>query len=360
MKLSPGRSKRTAWQGLLAGGIVVVLSLLWFAPRASAQAAPTPVFNNSTVTIVLPTHVVAGQPATLAVLGADGKLARGVDVDLGNDLHVRTDPVGRAYFTVPSGADYLIAKSQGASAAALVDSSAPASPAGALIVPPQASIVDSFPICGGAFHGDAESNRVTLGGEPALVLAASPECLVVLASDQSMPGPAAVSVKTADRSWAGTTSLVSLRYESAQPPLAAQKKSHLRVIAEGTREPVLIRLHNETPGILTFTRGDEQLLRTSGGEINVAEFEVDAIRSGNYSFHAQIVAPPRPADAVRFLAAAVPLAGPDLSKQLKKLSDKLRHHPRDARKAAASLDAILNVVVSSNLRTLLVAARACL
>jgi len=359
MKFSRARFKRNVFRKELARGFFPALLLLALAQSTFAQLAASSAPPPSTVTIVLPPHVVAGQPATLAVL-AGGKLAPGVDVDLGNDLRVRTDPVGRAYFTVPSGTDYLIAKAQGASAATLVDNTSPSSAAGTLDVPAQVSIADIFPICGQGFQGDAESNRVTLGGEPALVLAASPECFVVLASNQSMPGLVAVSVKTGNRTWAGATDLVSLRYESAQPPLAAQKKSRLRVFAEGTREPVRLSLHNETPGVLQFTRGDDQATRTSGGEINVAEFEVVAIRSGNYSFRAQIVESPRAADAVRFLNAAEPLASQDLGKQLRKLSGRLKHHPRDAEKLAPQLDAILKVVVASNLRTLLVAARNCL
>lgn len=348
--LAPGRV-------LLAGGIFLAL-LMEGAPPASAQSAAADSAENAwTVTIVLPPHLVAEQAATLAVLSADGKLARGVEVDLGNGLRVRTDPAGRAYFTVPADQEYLLAKSQGSSAVALVDSSASAT---GIVVPPRVSIADGFSVCGGGFRGDAESNHVTLGGQPALVLASSPECIVVLAPAQSMPGATVVSVKTPDHERTGTTALVSLQYESALPPLAAQKKSRLRVVAEGTRQPVLIRVHNETPGVLQFAHGDDQIARTSGGEINVADFEVDAIRSGNYSFRAQVVPPARLADAVRYLDVAIPLAGRNFGRRVGKLSAKLQHHPRDSGKVAAELDAMRNAVISSNLRTLLDAARDCL
>ena len=77
------------------------------------------------VSLILPPHVVAGQPATLAVVGADGKLLSGITVNLGRDLHTRTDATGRAFFTVPTGIGVLIAKASGSAAAALVDAEAP-------------------------------------------------------------------------------------------------------------------------------------------------------------------------------------------------------------------------------------------
>src|SRR5277367_3617454 len=92
----------------------------------AAQSQSTPL-TTWTVTIVLPSRIVAGQPATLAVLGVDGKLASAVNVDLGNGLRVTTDGTGRAYFTAPASGGILLAKGSGSSVATLVD---PASPSG--------------------------------------------------------------------------------------------------------------------------------------------------------------------------------------------------------------------------------------
>jgi len=322
------------------------------APAGSTSTTAT----TWTVTIVLPPRLVAGQPATLAVLGTDGKLARGVEVDLGQGAHVRTDPIGRAYFTVPTREKYLIAKSQGSSTAALVDE-APSTPASEIAVDARVSLKDTFSICGGGFAGDAEANRVQLRGEPALVLAASPECIVVLASPQTKPGTAAVSVKTPAGERTGETTLVALQYEAPEPPLLAQKKSRLVVTAEGTEAPIRIRIQNESPGVLQFLHGDQQELNTSGGSPNRASFEVEAIRSGDYSFQARIVPLADTADAGRYLDAALPLAGENPGKELKKLAQRLKRHPRDAAKVQAELDYILNTVMAGDLRTLLVAAR---
>src|SRR5271155_5152417 len=95
-------------------------ALLAPAQRLGAQTqsvSPT----TSAVTIVLPPKVVAGQPATLAVLGTDGRVAPNVAVNLGGNLHVTTDKTGRAVFNVPVSGTVLFAKASGNSAVALID-----------------------------------------------------------------------------------------------------------------------------------------------------------------------------------------------------------------------------------------------
>lgn len=357
-----GRARAGAARNLLSGALAAAFAFALAGGAVRGQSAPSrpssTVYSTTwTVTIVLPPRLVAGQPATLAVLGTDGKLARNVAVDLGSGLQVRTDPIGRAYFTVPSGAKVLLAKSTGSSTAALIDSASPPPASYALRMAPQVSIKDTATICGGPFTGDAEANAVQLGGEPALVLAASPECLVVLASPQARPGRTQVTVRNSLGSFAAETTLVALADEPPQPPLVAQKKSALGVLAEGSADPLRIHIHNETPGVLRFLRGDDQELTTSGGVPNAARFEVEALRSGDFSFHAWIVPPANPAEAQLYLDAAIPIAGESFGKELKKLSDQLRKHPKDAPKVAARLDSMLNVVIAGDLRTLLAAAR---
>ena len=102
--------------------LVCVFCRTFFAlvPSLHAQIQSTPL-TTWAVTIVLPPKLMAGHPATLAVLGVDGKLASNVTVDLGKGQTVKTDRTGRAFFTVPATGDYLLAKASGASVAALID-----------------------------------------------------------------------------------------------------------------------------------------------------------------------------------------------------------------------------------------------
>src|SRR5271166_4292735 len=73
--------------------------LLVFSQLIHAQSTSATTW---TVSIVLPPKLVAGQPATLAVLGVDHRLAEGITVDLGKGQRVKTDRTGRAFFTTPT------------------------------------------------------------------------------------------------------------------------------------------------------------------------------------------------------------------------------------------------------------------
>jgi hypothetical protein len=322
-----------------------------------AQSTPNATWS---VTIVLPPKVVAGRPATLAVFGADGKLASGVTVEVAKDQRVTTDTTGRATFTAPSDGDVVIAKASGRAAAALVDPDGPATGSQTITSAPMISLKDSFPICGGGFRGEADANRVKINEERALILAASPACLIVLPGPKVAPGPASISVQTGEAHWNAATTVVSLEFQPPQPALVPEKKSKLVVRATGTEEPLRIVAENQTPGVLEFLRGDVQKLRTSGGANSFAAIEVQAIRSGDFSFHARLVPPPDPAIADRYLRAAQPLAPRELQHRLKSLADRLARHPRDAEKVQRELEQIISTTIAGDLRTLLESADAAL
>jgi hypothetical protein len=313
-----------------------------------------------TVTIVLPPKIVAGQPATLAVIGVHGRLASGVTVTLGRDQNVITDGTGRASFTAPSDSAVLLATASGASAAALVDPTVPATAPRSISLAPAVSIKDQFSICGGGFSGDADADHVQLNGETALTLAASPECLVVLAGPKSEPGSTNVSVESGGAASSGTTTLVSLNFEPSSPALIPDRKSRLVVRAEGSTQPLAIVVENQSPGVLEFLRGDTQELRTSGGAENFAKLDVQAVRSGDFSFHARLLPVPDPDTARRFLEAAEALAPKDSLHVVKELADRIARHPRDAEKVRWRLEEILRVTTGGDFRTLLDAAHSAL
>src|ERR1700735_958997 len=167
-------SGRRLFPALLLG-IMVITLFLGELSVAAPQSAPSTTWA---VTIVLPPKLVADRPATLAVLGVDGRLAEGVIVDFGShsgiDVRVKTDKTGRAVFLAPSDAAVLIAKASGASAAALIEPPpAPSSPQTTISLPSVVSQQDAFPVCGGPVYGDIEAEHGTLGGDPPLVLSAS-------------------------------------------------------------------------------------------------------------------------------------------------------------------------------------------
>jgi hypothetical protein len=329
-------------------------------PATHAQAPSTPLTTWS-VTIVLPPRVVAGQPATLAVLGVDGRLASGVTVEIG-DKRVTTDRTGHASFVAPASAadGYFIARASGASFAALLDPAQPAGGASALTVAPAVALHDRFAICGAGLSGEASGALVKIDGQLALVLAASPECLVVLPGPKATPGPATISVTAPGLQSTATTALVALEFEAPNPPLQPEQKGQLVVRVRGAEQALRLIVENETPGVLRFERGEAQEVVTVGGAQNVAGIKVQAVTSGDFSFHARLVSPPDIDAARRYLQAAEHLAPKDLQHNIKGLANRLAHHPRDFQQAASALDDMISTTIAGDFRTLLGAARAAL
>jgi len=349
---------------------VLIVLALNFSASVFAGVAPAPFLNPQRtasntwyVTIVLPPRVAAGSPATLAVLGADGRLASSVNVEIGNGQSVKTDNTGRAFFTAAKDSDAMFATASGASAVALVEKN-PTMAAGnataALTVAPVISLKDRFTICGGGFRGDADANRVTMNGDRALVAAASPECLVVLPSPRATPGPARLIVDAAGGQRSATTTLVSLQFEEPQPAPVPGERSQLTLHVEGSDSPLAITITNETPGVLSFLHGDTQELKTSGGTRNIAQVEISALRSGDFSFSAKLIPPPDMTVAERYLSAAVPLAPKDLQKRVKSAAERLASHPNDREKVRQEITKMISITIDGNFRTLLEAARSAL
>jgi hypothetical protein len=323
--------------------------------RASAPRAQDLSNSNTTwtVKIVLPPRLMAGHPATLAVLGVDGKLAAGAMVTLGDGQTLTADRTGRAVFTVPTSGDYLLAKGAGSSVAALIDPAAGASEPKETTLPPFVSTRDRFWICSPSLRGDADADSVHINDEPALVLAASPECLVALPSQKVTPGPAKISVESPGAQVTANTTLVSLDFDAPQPALLPEAKSRLNVRVHGSDQKLGIMVENETPGVLRFVRGDTQELLTTGGPQNGAALDVRAIRVGDYSFRARLLPPTDLAIAQRYLRAALPLAPNDLQGTIQGFSKRLERHPNDSQEVRARLGVILRQTIGGDFRTLL-------
>jgi hypothetical protein len=325
------------------------------APAARAQSTAATTW---TVSIVLPPRLVAGQPATLAVLGVDGRLASGINVDVGEGQRVTTDKSGRAFFTAPTDGSVVIVSAAGNSAAALIDAPTTGMGERAAIVAPVVSQVDRFSVCGGGFRGDVDANRVSINGDRAFVLAASPECIVVLASPRALPGPAKLLIETPGGPWTATTTLASLHFDPPLPPLVPEKRSKLALHAQGTDQALRVWVENQTPGVLRFLRGDRQEVLTSGGPQNSAEMEVQAVAAGDFSFHGRILAAPDAVAARRYLTAAESIAPKELQHLVKGLADRLTHHPADTQKVWRDAEAILSTTMAGDFRTLLECAAA--
>lgn len=313
------------------------------------------------VTIVLPPKLVAGHPATLAVLGADGRLAPNVSVAIGEGQSLKTDATGRASFTAPATPGVLFAEASGASAVTLIDESpvpGAQTAKGELAVAAVISLKDRFTICGGGFRGDADANRVTMNGDRALVVASSPECLVVLPSPRATPGAAKLNVNSPGSDRSATTTLVSLQFEAPQNAPVPGQRSELTVHVEGSDAPLNVTIQNETPGVLEFLKGDAQEVRTTGGSRNIAQVQIGAIRSGDYSFSARLIPSPDLSAAVRYLRAAGPLAPKALQHRVNDAASRLATRPKEREKVRQDLAKMISTTIAGHFRMLLEAAQA--
>jgi hypothetical protein len=337
--------------GLVSG---LALAAAFVCPlRSQEPASPSTTW---TVTIVLPPRVMAGHPATLAVFGADGKLAAGVMVTLSDGQALTTDSTGRATFIAPSSGDYLLAKGSGASVAALIDPATGASEPKGTTAPPVISLRDRFWVCTAALRGDADADMVTINGEASLVIAASPECLVALPSSKAAPGPATVAVQAPGVQVSVKTTLVAFEFEQPQPALVPGKKSRLEVRVHGSEQKLGLVVDNATPGVLRFVRGDSQEVTTQGGPQNEALVDVQATRAGDYSFRARLIPAPDAAIAERYLLAAEQVAPEDSRGDIRGFAKRIARHPRDVPMVRADVEDMLTQTIAGDFRTLLSAA----
>jgi hypothetical protein len=337
---------------------LLVIGLLSTTSPANAQRTSSATWY---VTIVLPPKVVAGHPATLAILGADGRLAPNVSVSIGEGQSLKTDATGRASFTAPATPGVLFAEASGASAVTLINEGpvpGAETAKGELAVAAMISLKDRFTICGGGFRGDADANRVTMNGDRALVVASSPECLVVLPSPRATPGTAKLTVNSLGSDRNATTTLVSLQFEAPQTAPVPGQRSELTVHVEGSDVPLNVTIQNETPGVLEFLKGDTQEVRTTGGSRNVAQVQIGAIRSGDYSFSARLIPSPDLPAAVRYLRAAAPLAPRAQQHRVNDTANRLATHPKDREKVRQDLAKLISTTIAGHFRALLEAAQA--
>ncbi|HLJ24641.1 MAG TPA: IPT/TIG domain-containing protein [Candidatus Acidoferrales bacterium] len=296
-----------AWECSLRPGrdwpFILVVCVGVCAAMAAAQnpaVPPKPHASPVPRLIILPPELLAGQPATLAVIDSQGRLLPKATVELSAGQHVTTDATGRALFIAPAEPGTLIAKFAGQTAAtsapvvaaggADTAASAASSAAKVLSYPHVLAVHDRFTIEGAGFRGAAESNRVFLNGEPCLVVAASPVSLVVLPGPQVPIGDVNLRVSVAGTD-AGQFQLSAVLLEISGPAEAvnAGSEGELVVHARGTSEPLLVEVRNASPAVIQLANGNVQRLKTSGGEENSAPVAVKFVTGGNYAVTARLI-----------------------------------------------------------------------
>jgi hypothetical protein len=303
--------------------------------------------------VILPPKVVAGQPATLAVVDEDGRLLEGVTAQFAGGGRAVTDATGRATFSVPDqqGVLFVEAKSdQGVVRASTVVIRAPeAAPQGLTVidVPLVLSLADAFTVGGHGFRGEADANAVLLGGREAIVLAASPASLVLVPAPGMATGPADLHFEVGAWKHGPTrVTLVSLEIAADPARIAPRKKGTLTVRARGINLPVELAIANHAPAIVEFPGGEPKMrVTTRGGADNAAVIELKGKQEGNYSVEVRLVAAaaglPDTVLAHRELTKARQISVGERAKVLDRLIHHLAEHPQHYLEVRNELEKIL-------------------
>ncbi len=275
--------------------IIAAIFLSAVAGFSPAQQPPVPPASGARI-LLLPRKLVTGERATLAVLDVNGKLTPGVNITFSNGDKITTDPTGRALFAAPLNPGTVYASIEGrsgrVSSTILSSSEAPSSTLEVTAVQRVASLSDRMEILGHGFCGDADANRVTIGGIPALVLASSPAYLAVLPPLEMDPGPASVQVSCGQRtSELFTVVFVALDLDAKTSTLAPGEHRLLQVHVTGSVAKIALEARNLAPDIAQLTGGVNVRATSSGGKENTATFELVGKQRGSFVISIRLLAP---------------------------------------------------------------------
>jgi len=232
----------------------------------------------------------------LAVLDMNGRLTPGVTVVFSNGDKLTTNATGRAMFVAPLNVGTISAWIQGRSgrisSTILSLSELPANVLEVGAAPRVASLSDRFELMGHSFCGDADANRVTIAGTPALVLASSPAYLAALPPVDMAPGPKQVQVSCGQKISAPfTVVFVNLELEANSAPLAPGEHRTLTVHVRGSTAKINLEARNLAEDVAELQGGAMVRAMSTSGAENVAKFELVGKKRGSFVISIRLLAP---------------------------------------------------------------------
>jgi hypothetical protein len=270
-----------------------------FSSQVTAQNSPAAPPASGARILLLPRKIVSGEHATLAVLDVDGRLTPDVRVNFSNGDRVTTDTTGRALFVAPLNPGRISAVIAGHPGRIITTILSPTEASSDTLevtsAPRIASVADRFELSGRKFCADADANNVTVGGIPALVLASSPMSLIVLPPDKLPPGNTDIVVSCQKRvSEPFTMRFVELSLEANSSPLSPGDRRTLIVHVRGTPSKIALEARNLAPEIADLTGGNPTRVSSSGGEENLAQFQLVGKQRGKFVVSIRLLAPQAP------------------------------------------------------------------
>lgn len=303
------QGRASSWSGAQvfgkrAAGAAIVAALTgmtWRIALATELPQQAPPASGARI-LLLPRRIVSGERATLAVLDMNGRLTPGVNVVFSNGDHFTTDATGRALFVAPLNPGVILGSIEGRRGRVPTTILSPAETSAGetqvTLAPRVASLSDRFELGGTGFCGDADANRVAIGGHPALVLASSPVSLIVLPPAELTPGPANVQVSCGKRApMALSMAFVGLELDADASAIAPRDHRVLTVRVSGTTRKIILEARNLAPEVAELAGGVVARVSSTGGANNIAQFEVIGRKRGSFLISIRLIpgmGPPRP------------------------------------------------------------------
>lgn len=313
--------------------------------------------------IVLPLELIAGEPATLAVLKEDGHVAPNAKVILSSGQVLTADESGRAHFLVPPQAGPLFVRILDSEARVAGDVLPEKVSSGALQLTQAlkiASVNDRLVIIGSGFDGDADRNSVEIDSTHALVLASSPTQLIVVPPAKTQLGPATLLMKKGDSEATANVSFIRIiPISSSGLQIRRGRTSMIALLVEGTAEPLSLRVRALTPQVSQFKRGNTLFVRTTGGPENSAIIRVKGLAAGQFSYSVKLENDYRSTDAQvasDFLRAAQRMADNGGRQKIQAILTELKRKKPDSMKLLQDLQDLQEPKEPSDFQALICAA----
>ena len=312
--------------------------------------------------IVLPIELIAGEPATLAVLTSDGHIAPAAKIVLSDGQVLTTDESGRAHFLVPLQTGPLFARIIGSEIREVADVLPRQSSTGDLqsVQTPAIASLSCLAITGSGFDGDADRNNVEINGQRSLVLASSPAQLILMSPPNITPGPASLSIKEGSSEVAASLTFVSVTpVNPSDMRIRRGKETTIILLVRGTAQPVNLEIHNLTPQVAQFGHRDDLLVRSAGGIENSAVIRIKGLAAGQFSYSVSIKGTSIGAGwqvARDFLQAARKMASPADARTIESILEKLQQEHVEVNRLQRELRSIAASSELSDFETLLDAA----
>lgn len=151
-----------------------------------------------------------------------------------------------------------------------------------------------FPIAG-PFSGNFAKSTLAVGGRPADLIAESPRTMVA-AAPTNVTGPTSVQLNENGVAVTAPCRVVALKLTAPKTNLTRGERTTLHVLVEGLdglRQPIPVLLENSTPGVVSLTGGQTQVLTIAPSDVRpdhtyAADREVTSLRPGGFTISAAI------------------------------------------------------------------------